>query len=148
MTRPPTRTLRTLLVALLSAASVGGCATHARGTQAASTTHDGAAGPRVFRLDNRGLDRLDVYLLDETRDWYLGRVEPGALALLPLPRDPAFGARGMVRLAVIAGVAPGAAHRPRPSREPGAVLTVWQPATRLLRQKWMFAVGDLIGQAR
>jgi hypothetical protein len=102
----------------------------------------------VFRLDNRGLDRLDVYLLDETRDWYLGSVEPGALALLPLPRDPAFGAKGMVRLAVVAGVAAGAAHRPRPSREPGAVRTVWQPLTRLLRQEWMFAVGDLIGQAR
>ena len=160
MTRLPTRTplarRRTrctrrprlaLLLLLLSAAAVGGCATHAGGTRAASSTHAGAA-PRVFRLDNRALARLDVYLLDETRDWYLGRVEPGALALLPLPRDPAFGATGMVRLAVLAGVLPGAAHRPRPSQEPGAVLTVWQPMTRLLRQQWMFAVGDLIGQAR
>ena len=147
MTRPPTRTLLTLL-AFLAAAAIGGCTTHAGGTQAASTAHSGAPGPQVFRLDNRGVHWLDVYLLDDTREWYLGRVEPGSLALLPRPRDPSFGARGMVRLAVLAGVAPGAPHRVRPSREPGAVLTVWQPLTRLLRQDWMFAVGDLMGYFR
>jgi hypothetical protein len=147
----PTRLTLLALLALLAAASAGGCAARLAGTPPASETHAGAApaaAPRVFRLDNRSFERLDVYVMDETREWYLGRVEPGARALLPLPRDSSFVSRGTARLAVLAGVLPGAAHRLRASREPGAVLTVWQPLTRLLRQEWMFAVGDLMGQFR
>ncbi len=129
-------------VALLAA--LGGCATSAG---RATPRPAGGAGARatgsVLRLDNWSLDRLDVYVIEEGREWFLGRVEPGASTRLPLPRNVRLDGQAMVRLAVLAN----APRRGRPSQEPGVVLTVRHPAARLLAQDWYFAQGQLMGAA-
>jgi hypothetical protein len=99
-------------------------------------------------LENRDLERLDVYLIDDTGEVFLGRVEPAAFAPLALPVDVIARSHGMARLAVIPGVAAGASRTLRPSREAAVVLTVWQPLARLLGQDWVFGVGQLTGRLR
>lgn len=92
-----------------------------------------------IRFDNPSRETVDVYLIGTKREWRLGRVAPGAIATLRLP-DEAF-AEGsmMVRLAVLAGerVTFEAA------RDPRAVLTVAQPASTILSQRWTFSQGSL-----
>ncbi|HJQ54951.1 MAG TPA: hypothetical protein VJ825_14020 [Gemmatimonadaceae bacterium] len=92
-----------------------------------------------IRFDNPSRETVDVYLIGTKREWRLGRVAPGAIASLRLP-DEAF-AEGsmMVRLAVLAGerVTFEAA------RDPRAVLTVAQPASTILSQRWTFSQGSL-----
>ena len=93
-----------------------------------------------IRFDNPSRETVDVYLIGTKREWRLGRVAPGAVASLRLP-DEAF-AEGsmMVRLAVLAGerVTFDAA------RDPRAVLTVAQPASTILSQRWTFTQGNLV----
>ena len=90
-------------------------------------------------FDNSGRERVDVYLIGATREWHLGRVEPGATASLRIP-DEAFAKGSMhVRLAVIAG-------EPLtfdPARNPRARLSIAQPASTILSQQWRFSEGDL-----
>jgi len=99
-------------------------------------------------LENRGLERLDVYLIDDTGEVFLGRVEPAALAPLALPVDVVARSRGMARLAIIPGAAAGAPRTLRPSREAAVVLTIWLPLARLLGQDWVFGAGQLTGRLR
>ena len=93
-----------------------------------------------IRFDNPSRETVDVYLIGTKREWRLGRVAPGAVTTLRLP-DEAF-AEGsmMVRLAVLAGerVTFEAA------RDPHAVLTVAQPASEILSQRWTFSQGNLM----
>jgi hypothetical protein len=93
-----------------------------------------------IRFDNPSRETVDVYLIGTKREWRLGRVAPGAVASLRLP-DEAF-AQGsmMVRLAVLAGgrVTFDAA------RDPRAVLSVAQPASTILSQRWTFSQGNLM----
>ncbi|AHG93252.1 hypothetical protein J421_5717 (plasmid) [Gemmatirosa kalamazoonensis] len=126
-------------IALL--AVLGGCA--ASTGRAAPRTAAGATAPQTFRLDNGTLDRLDVYVVEETREWFLGRVEPGTVARLLVPPNARLDGRATVRLAVLAN----APRTGRPSRAAGAVLTVGQPLSRLLAQEWLFAQGQLLGVA-
>jgi hypothetical protein len=93
----------------------------------------------TIRFDNTARERVDVYLIGATREWVLGRVEPGAIATLRLP-DEAFGKGSMyVRLAVIAGEPVTFAA----ARNPHAKLSIAQPASTILSQQWSFSQGEL-----
>lgn len=118
--------------------ALGGCASassHPVQNRPVSTLADLLS----IRFDNPSRETVDVYLIGTKREWRLGRVAPGAIASLRLP-DEAF-AEGtmMVRLAVLAGerVTLEAA------RDPRAVLTVAQPASTILSQRWTFSQGNL-----
>ncbi len=107
--------------ALLAALAVGACAPRAAVPASAAAT--AAVRPTIV-AENGGGDWLDVYLVDEVRDWYLGRLAPGAKTALPLPADAVRSrGTGMVRLAVLAG----AERTVRASRDARAVITVPQP---------------------
>ncbi|GLC23857.1 hypothetical protein [Roseisolibacter agri] len=135
---PASTHVRALLAALsLAVLPLAACATH----NAATTTATPSAAARpVVLVDNAGTAWLDVYLLDETRDWHLGRLAPGARGTLRLPAGAAAGA-GMVRLAVLAG----ATQTVAPSRDPRAIVSMAQPMTALSGQRWSFAQGALTG---
>ena len=97
-----------------------------------------------IRFDNDAREHVHVYLIGETRQWLLGRVEPGAKATLRIPEE-SIGADWMfARLAVLTGepVTLEAA------RHPGAALTVKQPAAAILSQRWYFAHGGLTSLGR
>ena len=100
--------------------------------------------PLTIRFDNLGRERVDVYLIGAKREWVLGRVEPGAIATLRLPEEALDEGSMFVRLAVLAGerLTFDAARHPR------ARLTVAQPASAILSQRWTFSQGDLTSGGR
>jgi hypothetical protein len=97
------------------------------------------AHPVTIRFDNRARESVDVYLIGAKREWMLGRVAPGAIASLPLPDGALAEGSMMVRLAVLAGERLTLAA----ARHPRAVLTVAQPPSAILSQRWTFSQGDL-----
>jgi len=96
-----------------------------------------------IRFDNQARQYVHVYLVGESREWLLGRVEPGARATLRVPdgamSDDAF----RMQLAVLAGDR----VTMRAALQPGASLTISQPAGQLLAQKWTFMQTLANGQA-
>jgi hypothetical protein len=78
--------------------------------------------------------QVDVYLVSDQREWRLGRVAPGARTLLRVPEAALTTETGFMRLAVLAGaqLSVDAAHDPR------ATLTLAQPMSELLAQRWSF----------
>jgi hypothetical protein len=82
---------------------------------------------------------VHVYLVGEQREWLLGRIEPGARAVLRIPEASLAGNPAFVRLAVLAGARQTAAA----ARDPRATFTIPQPAATLLTQRWAFAQGQL-----
>jgi hypothetical protein len=90
--------------------------------------------PLTIRFDNLARETVDVYLIGAKREWLLGRVAPGAITSLRLP-DGALAEGWMVRLAVLAGERMTFAA----ARHPRAVLTVAQPASTILSQRWTFS---------
>lgn len=141
---PASPNIRALLAALsLAALPLAACATPGaatRGAATAATDFPSAAARPAVLVDNAGTAWLDVYLLDGTRDWHLGRLAPGARATLRLPAGAAAGP-GMVRLAVMAGTTRTLA----PSRDARAIVSVAQPVAALSGQRWSFAQGALTG---
>ena len=100
--------------------------------------------PLTIRFDNTERERVDVYLIGATRQWVLGRVEPGAIATLRLPEEALAKGSMHVRLAVIAG-------EPltfEAARNPRARLSIAQPAATILSQEWRFSQGELRSLAR
>jgi hypothetical protein len=97
------------------------------------------AHPLTIRFDNLSRDRVDVYLVGTKREWLLGRVEPGAVASLRIPEEALAEGSTFVRLAILAGerLTFEAARHPR------ARLTVAQPASAILSQRWSFSQGML-----
>jgi hypothetical protein len=107
----------------------------ARGPSPVVTGSTPAEQPLLIRFDNDARTYVDVYLVGETRERWLGRVAPGAHSTLRIPRaaEPMFS--GFVRLAVLAG----SPLSMQAAREPRAMVTVAQPAAELLRQQWTFS---------
>jgi len=93
----------------------------------------------TIRFDNSARERVDVYLIGATREWHLGRVEPGAIASLRIPEEAFAEGSMFVRLAVLAGepLTSEAARNPR------AMLSIAQPASTILAQQWRFSQGEL-----
>jgi hypothetical protein len=95
--------------------------------------------PLTIRFDNLSRENVDVYLIGAKREWLLGRVAPGAIASLRLPDGALAEGSMMVRLAVLAGERMTLAA----ARHARAVLTVAQPTSTILSQRWTFSQGDL-----
>jgi hypothetical protein len=95
---------------------------------------------RTIRFDNYARQSVDVYLIGVKREWLLGRVAPGAIGSLRIPEE-AFGEGSMmVRLAVLAGERPTLAA----ARHPRAMLTLAQPASSILSQRWTLSPSGLM----
>jgi hypothetical protein len=97
------------------------------------------AGLLTIRFDNITRERVDVYLIGAKREWVLGRVEPGAIASLRIPEEAFAEGSTFVRLAVLAGEPLTFAA----ARNPRARLTISQPASAILSQRWSFSQGEL-----
>ena len=97
----------------------------------------------AIRFDNEARDYVHVYLVGESREWLLGRVEPGARATLRIPDEAMADDTWSMRLAVLAGDR----VTMRAALKPGAALTIPQPAVQLLAQKWTFTQTLANGQA-
>ena len=102
------------------------------------------AHPLTIRFDNLGRERVHVYLIGATREWVLGRVEPGAIETLRIPEEALAEGAMFVRLAVIAGER----QTFEASRNPRARLTIAQPASAILSQRWSFSQGQLTSLVR
>ena len=95
--------------------------------------------PFAIRFDNGAREHVHVYMIGDRREWLLGRVEPGAIATLRIPKESLAENAKFVRLAVIAGerITLQAARHPR------AMLTIAQPASEVLAHQWTFSQGRL-----
>ena len=93
----------------------------------------------TFRFDNDSREHVHVYLIGVERQWLLGRVEPGAIATLRIPVDAIEASATFVRLAVLTGERVTL----QASRDPRATLTIEQPVSAVLGQRWRFSEGQL-----
>jgi hypothetical protein len=121
------------VAALLSATlALGGCA---RGPSPATWDETAATPERLaIRFDNEAQTYVDLYLVGEQREWWLGRVAAGAVVTLRIPEAAFPQGSGFVRLAALAG----AQRTSAAARDPRATLTLAQPASALLGQRWTF----------
>lgn len=132
--------LRALVSAgAIFAGALAGCA-HAPVPAAIDVgDHAGESAASTIRFDNQGREHVHVYLVGEKREWLLGRVEPGATAMLRIPDAALADTDEFVQVAVLAGgrMTLDAAHDSR------AKLSISQPASRLMSQRWRYVQGQL-----
>jgi hypothetical protein len=95
--------------------------------------------PLAIRFDNGAREHVHVYLIGEKGEWLLGRVEAGGRRTLTIPEASLAGSVRFVRLAVIAGERPTL----QAARNARAMITVAQPASEILSQRWMLTQGQL-----
>jgi hypothetical protein len=140
MTTARIRARVSLAATMAVAVALGACAPSHPGVEAPPRA---VARPLAIRFDNDARDYVHVYLVGERRQWLLGRVEAGAIAMLRIPAAALADEPGRLRLAVITGgrITLGAA------REARAQLTIAQPASHILSQEWRFAQGQLTSVA-
>jgi hypothetical protein len=102
------------------------------------------AHPLTIRFDNDARKHVHVYLIDERRQWLLGRVEPGSTVMLRVPAEALADSPSAVRLAVLTGepVTLQAARHPR------AALTMSLPSWQLMSRRWSFAQGGVTSLGR
>jgi hypothetical protein len=134
------RALVSVVAALSLSLGVAGCVqTAARG---GPSPRDDL--PPAIRFDNDTREHVHVYLVAEKREWVLGRVEAGAIALLRIPEASLAGDQTFVRLVVIAGdgITLQAARHVR------ATPTLAQPVLDILSQRWRFSQGSLTSLSR
>jgi hypothetical protein len=123
--------------------ALGACV-HATSGSVADPLMSTYADLLTIRFDNSGRERVDVYLIGAKREWMLGRVEPGAIASLRIPEEALAKGSMFVRLAVLAGEPLTLAA----ARNPRAKLTIAQPASAILSQRWSFSQGELTSLGR
>ena len=141
MTTPRTRLVVSLAAALGLLVTLGGCA--GRLFPGAPSEDALVAGtPAVVAFDNLASDYVHVYLVGEQREWLLGRVEPGAHAMLRMPAVALADDQGRLRLAVLTG----ARVTMRAATDARATLTLVQPAQAILSQRWTFTQSLANGQ--
>ena len=131
----PAGRLTVSAISLAAALALGACA-----SGPASTTWDGG-GPRTTAgqgatvpFVNEAETYVDVYLVGETRQWWLGRVAPGARTVLRVRDEMLTATSGYLRLAVLAG----APLTMQAARDPRATVTIAQPGQLLFDQRWTF----------
>lgn len=77
---------------------------------------------------------VDVYLIGEKREWWLGRVQPGARVELRIRTEVLTTESRSVKLAVLAD-----SHwSVQAARDPRATFSLPEPASQLLAQRWTF----------
>lgn len=117
------------LAATLATLALGACVRP-------SATESGTSPARsMVRFDNAAQTYVDVYFVGATREWWLGRVAPGARAMLRIPDDARTSSSWLARLAVLEGSSLSQAA----SRDPRATFTIAQPAWDLVAQRWTFS---------
>lgn len=126
------------LVSVFAAFALGACTTRTVATGDAADPAAARIVPLAIRFENTSRDRVHVYLVGETQEWTLGRVEPGAVAWLPVPRR-SLASVGNMRVVALAGTA-RSLHAARDAR---AMSTLPQPLASVLEQRWIFASGQL-----
>jgi len=137
MITPSIRTAVSILsfaTVLTAPLALGGCA---RGPSPI-TSNGPSVTPEarlVIHFDNVAQTYVDVYLVGEQRQWRLGRLEPGASAVLRIPEETLTGTSGFVRLAVLEG----APFSLQVARDPRAIFTSTWPASRIMTQRWTFS---------
>jgi hypothetical protein len=125
------------IVTIVLAACGGGRASLASDDPAAAVA---AAVSPVIAFDNDAREHIQVYLVSESRQWYLGRVEPGARRTLRVPDEAVLTSPQRLQLAVMVGLP----ITPHVSGDPRAMFTISQPAARLFSQDWSIAQGQLV----
>ena len=135
------RALVSLAATMTLAVGLGACAT-------APSRHLDNPAPveslaQTIRFDNGGREYVHVYLIGHQREWLLGRVEPGAVATLRLPDESMTNASGFVQLAVISGERATL----RAARDVRARMTMLQPISSIVQQRYQFAQGELLSLA-
>ena len=129
----PVGRLTVSAISLAATLALGACARGPAPTTwggTAATTGQGA----TIRFVNEAETYVDVYLVGETREWWLGRVAPGARTTLRIRDDLLAATAGYLRLAVLAG----AQRTAQAARDPRATLTIAQPGPSLFDQRWTF----------
>lgn len=132
MTTPAGR-LTVSAVSLAAALALGACASGPPPTTWGGTTATAGRGATIPFV-NEAEKYVDVYLVGETREWWLGRVAPGARTTLRIRGDVLAVTSGYLRLAVLAG----APLTMQAARDPRATVTIAQPGQSLLDQRWTF----------
>ncbi|HEY7233399.1 MAG TPA: hypothetical protein VH539_04575 [Gemmatimonadaceae bacterium] len=147
MTTPLTRAAVSF-AALAATLALGACA---RG--ASPATWDGAAGFSDGRFaigfENEAQTYVDVYYIDERREWWLGRVAPGALTSLTIPGAALSTTTGFVRLGILANTQ----RTLHPMSDARTILTIPQPVGKLMAQQWTYrqtplATPEIFGKRR
>ena len=118
------------LVAMLALGACAGGPAPMTWDRTAESTRQGG----TIRFVNEAESYVDVYLVGETRQWWLGRVAPGARTTLRISNEALSVMSGYLRLAVLAG----APITMQAARDPRATLTIAQPRQSLLDQGWTF----------
>ena len=135
MLTPGTRAAVSFVMVLILPATLalGACA-----RAAWPATWDGPAraadGGFIIRFENEAQTYVDVYYIDEQREWWLGRVAPGALTSLTIPGAAISNTTGYVRLGILAGVQ----RTLHALRDPRTTLTIAQPVGALMAQEWSY----------
>jgi hypothetical protein len=135
------RRSRVSVIAVMSVSLTVAACSQAVGRGGASRRGD---VPPAIRFDNDAREHVHVYLIGEKREWVLGRVEAGAIALLRIPEESLAGNPSFVRLVVIAG--DGVTLQA--GRHAGGTRTLAQPVSDILSQRWRFSQGSLTSLAR
>ena len=135
----PASRLTVSAISLAATLALGACA-----GGPAPTTWDGTAAitgqSATIRFVNEAETYVDVYLVGETRQWWLGRVAPGARTTLRIRDEVLTATSGYLRLAVLAG-APLTAQA---ARNPRATFTIAQPGQSLFDQQWTFRASQMM----
>ena len=136
MITPATRlTVSVLSIAALSATTLvlGACA---RGPS--PVTWGGGIvppeSPLTIVFQNEAATHVDVYLIGEKQEWWLGRLAPGARATLRIREEALTTESGFMRLAVLEG----APRSLQAARDPRAIFSLGEPASLLFGQRWTF----------
>lgn len=140
MTTPRIRSLVSVAAALAATLALAGCASAP--SRAATAPAPIEALASTIRFDNIGRDYVRVYLVGETREWLLGRVEPGARATLRIPEDALASNTSTMRLAVV----PGGGVTLRAAGGARVSLTMAQPASEILSQRWSYSQASTNGE--
>ena len=140
MITPPGRlTVSAISLAALSATLALGACAHGRAPVAWDETPIVAGDRATIRFENEAETYVDVYLIGETRQWWLGRVSPGANTTLRIKDEMLATTPGYLRLAVLAN----ARLTGQAARDPRATFTIAQPGASLLSQRWTFRQSPL-----
>jgi hypothetical protein len=147
MTTPRYRVPISLAAWVAVTIALAGCVRGPSG-QARDVAQGVAPTSSTIVFENEAREHVHVYLVSDQRQWFLGRVEPGALTILRIPNESLNRSPRRLQLAVLVG----RPISPRVVLEPGAMFTIAQPASRFLMQDWRFVQGELlstpIGRAR
>ena len=143
MTTPRTRVVVSLATTLSLTLAFGACVRN--------QPHPSPNGPATIertppamRFDNTAREHVHVYLVSDERQWLLGRVEPGAWAMLRIPEEALGMSPRNVQLAVIVG----GRIATQVARDPRATFTIAQPAAAILSLRWTITHGQLQATTR